>query len=205
MKNFIEVRKTDEEQAEQIKKWIKENALQIIVGVSLGLGGLWGFDYYKGQQRQQTVQARGYYLSVVANPNNTNALKALKENHAQSTYAQQADLVMAKQAVSQKNYQDALNYLLPLTNSTNKFIAQNAKFKAVSVYLEINDADKALSTLGENTNKAFGALYDHIKGDIYFAQNNIDAAKKHYQLAISQLDEGSKLVSLIQIKLNDLN
>jgi predicted negative regulator of RcsB-dependent stress response len=57
---------------------------------------------------------------VVANPNNTNALKTLKENHAQSTYAQQADLVMAKQAVSQKNYQDALNYLLPLTNSTNK-------------------------------------------------------------------------------------
>jgi predicted negative regulator of RcsB-dependent stress response len=40
MKNFIEVEKTDEEQAEQIKKWIKENALQIIMGVSLGLGGL---------------------------------------------------------------------------------------------------------------------------------------------------------------------
>jgi predicted negative regulator of RcsB-dependent stress response len=86
MKNFIEVEKTDEEQAEQIKKWIKENALQIIIGVSLGLGGLWGFDYYKGQQHQQDLQARGYYLSVVANPSNTDALKALKENHAQSTY-----------------------------------------------------------------------------------------------------------------------
>jgi predicted negative regulator of RcsB-dependent stress response len=95
MKNFIEVEKTDEEQAEQIKKWIKENALQIIMGVSLGLGGLWGFDYYKGQQHQQDLQARGYYLSVVANPSNTDALKALKENHAQSTYAQQADLIMA--------------------------------------------------------------------------------------------------------------
>jgi hypothetical protein len=34
---------------------------------------------------------------------------------------------MAKQAVNQGNYQDALNYLLPLTNSTNEFIAQNAK------------------------------------------------------------------------------
>jgi hypothetical protein len=38
------------------------------MGVSLGLGGLWGFDYYKGQQHQQDLQARGYYLSVVANP-----------------------------------------------------------------------------------------------------------------------------------------
>ena len=205
MKNFIEVGKTDEEQAEQIKKWIKENALQIIIGVSLGLGGLWGFDYYKEHQHQQAVQARAYYLSVVASPNNADALKALKENHAQSTYAQQADLVMAKQAVSQSNYQDALNYLLPLTSSTNEFIAQNAKFRAANVYLEINDTDKALDVLGDNTNKAFGALYDHIKGDIYFAQNNINAAKKHYQSAISQLDADSKLMHLVQIKLNDLN
>jgi hypothetical protein len=36
---------------------------------------------------------------MVANPSNTDALKALKENHAQSTYAQQADFIMAKQAV----------------------------------------------------------------------------------------------------------
>jgi predicted negative regulator of RcsB-dependent stress response len=205
MKNFIEVGKTDEEQAEQIKKWIKENALQIIMGVSLGLGGLWGFDYYKQQQHQGAMQARVHYLSVVANPGNTDALKALKENHAQSTYAQQADLIMAKQAANQGNYQDALNYLLPLTNSTNEFIAQNAKFRAVNVYLEINDADKALDILGDNTNKAFSALHDNIKGDIYFAQNNIKAAKEHYQLAISQLGEDSKLMPLIQIKLNDLN
>ena len=34
MKNFIEVGKTEEEQAEQIKKWIKGNALQIIAGVA---------------------------------------------------------------------------------------------------------------------------------------------------------------------------
>jgi predicted negative regulator of RcsB-dependent stress response len=145
------------------------------------------------------------YLSVVANPSNTDALKALKENHAQSTYAQQADFIMAKQAVNQGNYQDALNYLLPLTNSTNEFIAQNAKFKAANVYLEINDADKALDVLGDNTNKAFSALYDNIKGDIYFAQNNIKAAKEHYQSAISQLDKDSRLAPLVQIKLNDLN
>jgi predicted negative regulator of RcsB-dependent stress response len=37
------------------------------------------------------------------------------------------------------------------------------------------------------------------------AQNNIKAAKEHYQLAISQLGEDSKLIPLIQIKLNDLN
>jgi hypothetical protein len=35
---------------------------------------------------------------------------------------------MAKQAVNQGNYQDAFNYLLPLTNSTNEFIYSTVKF-----------------------------------------------------------------------------
>jgi predicted negative regulator of RcsB-dependent stress response len=205
MKNFIGAGRSEEEQAEQIKKWIKENSLQIIITLFLGLAGLWGFDYYKEQQYQKAIQARGYYLSVLANSNNTNTLKTLKKNHAQSTYAQQADLVMAKQVMSQGNYQGALHYLLPLTSSTNEFIAQNAKFRAASVYLELNDTDKAIGVLGDNTNKAFGALYDYIKGDVYFAQNNINAAKKHYRSVLFQLGADSKLRNLVQIKLNDLN
>lgn len=205
MKNFIEVGKTDEEQAEQIKKWIKENTAQIIIGVALGLGGIWGFDYYQDYQQKQATQARNHYLSMVANPGNVEALKTLKKDYTNSIYTQQADLIMAKQAVTNGKFEDALNYLLPLTNSTDEFIAQNAKFRAANVYLEISDTDKALNVLGENTNKAFGALYHHIKGDVYFAQNNINAAKKHYNLVLSQLESDSKLGSIVQIKLNDLN
>ncbi len=205
MKNFIEVGKTDEEQAEQIKKWIKENAPQIVIGVALGLSGLWGFDYYKEYQQNQALQARDYYLSVANNPNNTDALQALKKDYADGTYAQQAELLLAKQAISENKPQAALDYLLPLINSTDEFVAQNAKFRATHVYLEIKDADKALSVLGKNTNEAFAALYNHVKGDVYFAQNNIKAAKEHYALALSQLEADSKLKGIVQIKLNDLN
>lgn len=205
MKNFIEVGKTDEEQAEQIKKWIKENTAQIIIGAALGLGGIWGFDYYQDYQQKQAAQARNHYLSMVVNPSNVEALKTLKKDYTNSIYTQQADLIMAKQAATNGKFEDALNYLLPLTNSTDEFIAQNAKFRAANVYLEISDTDKALDILGENTNKAFGALYHHIKGDVYFAQNNINAAKKHYSLVLSQLESDSKLGSIVQIKLNDLN
>lgn len=203
MKNFIEVGRTEEEQEEQTKKWIKENIPIIIVGVSLGLAGIWGFDYYKNWQYQQAIKARGAYLAVVNNPSNIGALKALKTQYADSNYAQQADLVMAKQAVNQGDYQSALDYLLPLMNSKNIFIAQDAKFKASNVYLEMGDTDKALSALDDN-NSAFSALYNQLKGDIYFTKNDFNSAKEYYQLAFSQLSDGSKLKNLIQIKLNDL-
>lgn len=206
MKNFIEVGKTEDEQAEQIKKWVKENLSYIIIGVALGLGGIWGPDYYNSTQYQQAIQARANYLSVVANPNNTKVLDALRQNaDSDGIYAQQAELVIAQQAVANGDYQGAINYLLPLTKSENEFIMHNAKIRAANVYLEMKNADVALTVLGNNSNKAFDALYEHIKGDIYFAKNDFDTAKKHYQSALAQLSKDSKLINLIQIKLNDLN
>ena len=205
MKNFIEVGKTDEEQAEQTKKWIRDNVPHIIIGVSLGLSSIWGFDYYKNWQYQQAIQARGQYLSIADNPNNTKVLEALKTQHTGSNYAQQADLMMARQAVNKGNYQEALDYLLPLMNSGDMFIAQNAKFKTASVYLEMGNTDEAIKALGDNNNTAFIALYNQLKGDIYFSKADFDSAKKHYQSALTQLPNDSKLKNLIIIKLNDLN
>ena len=78
---------------------------------------------------------------------------------------------------------------------------------AINSFSDFNNGDKdqALSILGVDENPAFSALYNHTKGDIYLAQNNIDSAKKHYQLALAQLSTDSELRNLIQIKLNDLN
>ncbi|MCS5588643.1 MAG: tetratricopeptide repeat protein [Candidatus Thioglobus sp.] len=204
MKNFIEVGKTEDEQAEQIKKWLKENGPQIIIGIGMGLSGIWGFDYYKNYQHEQSVNARAAYLSVVSNPDSP-ALVALNSDHKDSSYAQQSVLMIAKHAVSAGNYQQALDYLSPLLNTENEFIAHTVKLRLSAIYLQMGDHDQALSVLGSDENSAFGALYNHTKGDIYLAQGSIDSAKKHYQLALAQLSTDSELRNLIQIKLNDLN
>jgi predicted negative regulator of RcsB-dependent stress response len=204
MKNFIEVGKTEDEQAEQIKKWLKENGPQIIIGIVLGLSGIWGLGYYKNYQHEQSINARTAYLSVVSNPNSP-ALITLQSDYVDSGYAQQSALMMAKHAVSAGNYQQALEHLSPLLKSENEFIAHTAKLRSSAIYLQTGDKSQALSILGADKNSAFSALYNHTKGDIYLAQNNIDSAKKHYQLALAQLSTDSELRNLIQIKLNDLN
>jgi len=103
MKNFIEVHKTEDEQAEQIKKWIKENGGQIIAGVVMGLSAIWGFDYYKNYQNEQSTQARSHYLSLVVNPNNTESFDKLQNNYTGSGYVDQSSLLMAKNAVKINN------------------------------------------------------------------------------------------------------
>ncbi|SMM97931.1 Mlr7403 protein [uncultured Candidatus Thioglobus sp.] len=205
MKNFIEVGKTEEEQAEQVKKWIKDNTLQIIIGISLGFGGIFGLNYYNQYQHDQALKSRNYYLSIVANPNNTHAIEALKTEHSGSTYVDLMTLLLAKNAVSKGDYQQALDYLMPLIDNEDEFIMHNVKLRVASIYLEMNKPDEALSVLGNYKNKTFSTFYDDLKGDIFLVQGKVEMAKKYYQSAFKQLHDNSKLKNLIQIKFNDLN
>ncbi|ABL02414.1 puttive membrane-associated protein with TPR-like domain [Candidatus Ruthia magnifica str. Cm (Calyptogena magnifica)] len=202
MKNFIKADKTEEE---QIKRWIKENTLQIVVGVALGLGGIFGFDAYKNYQHSQLIKARSIYLTLVSNPNDTQAYEQLKNNHASSGYLDQATLILAKNAVANKNYMQALEYLAPLSDTSNISIAKVVNMRIASLYLEMGHYKQALGALNTVPNSAFDGLYNQLKGDIYLADKQIDNAKKHYKLALNQISKDSKLQNLIKIKLNDLN
>ncbi len=204
MKNFIEVGKTEEEQVEQIKKWIKENGMQIVAGVLIGLSAIWGLDAYKQYQYSQSVEARTNYLNLASSPINSYMYDELKASYADSGYTDQATLIMAKYAVDNKDYAKALEHLNSLTNSENEFVANIAKIRAANINLEIGNHEQALSLL-ETTNNSFNGLYNHARGDVYVATNEIDLAKKHYQLALTQISKESELQSLITIKLNDLN
>jgi predicted negative regulator of RcsB-dependent stress response len=204
MKNFIEIGKTDDEQEQQIKKWIKENALQIIIGITLGLSGIWGLNAYDVYQHQQSIQARILYLNATTGKNEI-AFKKLNKDYASSGYAQEAVLMQAKVAAKSGHYAQALSHLQTLTNAENGLIATVATMRMARVQLEMGDFQAAINTLNNKKFDEFDGLYNQLKGDIYTADNQIDKAKEHYQLALNQLSAESELQNLIRIKLSDLD
>lgn len=204
MKNFIEVGKTEDEQAQQIKKWVKENGLQIVVGISLGLGGIWGLGAYKTYQNEQSIQARSLYLNTASSDSEA-AFEALSASHSDSGYTQQAGLILAKNAVKKQDYESALQHLSTLVNADNDLIAIVANMRIASIQLEMGKFKEAISTLDSKSPGEFNGLYSQLKGDIYVADNQIDKAKEQYKLALSQISRDSELQSLISIKLADLN
>jgi predicted negative regulator of RcsB-dependent stress response len=204
MKNFIEVGKTEDEQAQQIKKWIKENGLQIVVGISLGLGGIWGLGAYKAYQNEQSIQARSLYLNA-ASSESVAAFEALNTSHSDSGYTQQAGLMLAKNAVKKQDYESALQHLSTLISADNDLIAIVANMRMASIQLEMGKFKEAINTLDSKLPGEFNGLYSQLKGDIYVADNQIDKAKEQYKLALSQISIDSELQSLINIKLADLN
>ena len=205
MKNFINIGGTEEEQVDQIKKWLKTNGSQIAIGVAIGLAGIWGWGFYGDYQEKQSQDARALYLTFASDTTNSSAYDQLLADHGSSSYADQAALLMAKSLFNAKDYQSALNLIKPLTQSEDGAISSIAILRAATTYLQMGQHEQALSTLDTLSDANYLGLSHSIKGDIYVDMANFAEAQKQYKLAIDNITDNSALVQLIQIKLDDLN
>ena len=205
MKNFINVADTEDEQVEQIKKWWKSNGRQIIAGAVIGLAGIWGWNSYSSYQDQQLLEARALYLNYASDSSNVGAYEKLSEDFANSSYTDQATLLMAKNLFDEGNYSEALNLIEPLTEHSNSMISSSAILRLASIYLQTSQHDKALTLLKPYSDESFGGLVHNLMGDIYLDIGNKSEAQEHFNKALVAVTENSNLGQLIQIKLDDLN
>ena len=58
---MIDYNKTDDEQAEDIKKWWKENGLSVAAGIALAVAALFGWEYWQKYQITQAESASTLY------------------------------------------------------------------------------------------------------------------------------------------------
>ena len=205
MKNFIQVDNTEEEQVEQIKKWLNSNGKQIIAGAVIGLAGIWGWNTYSDYEDTQSLNARSLYLSYAADYNNLGAYDKLTTDFSSSSYSDQAILLMAKYLFDAGSYTQALGVIKPLINNPSSIIANTAALRAASIHLQLGQHDQALSILEGQSEDGFSGLIYNLMGDIYLDLSNQAEAQKYYSLAIDNVTENTNLTQLIQIKLNDLN
>ena len=205
MKNFINTSNTEEEQVEKISKWLKNNGMQIVAGITIGLSAVWGWDSYSDYQDKEAENARTLYLNYVSDTSNTGAYDQLLSDYSSSSYTDQAMLMMAKQLFDGGNYDGALSLIEPLTSSDDIAINSTAILRTASVYLQLGQHQDALSILDSLSSASFSGLVNNMKGDIYVDLNDSVNAKKHYGLALNSVTANSTLAQLIQIKLDDLN
>ena len=205
MKNFINIGGTEEEQVERISKWLKNNGMQIVAGIAIGLSAIWGLGQYGDYQDKEAENARTLYLNYATDTSNTGAYDQLLADYGSSSYADQATLVMAKQLFDEENYNGALSLIEPLISSDDIAISSIAILRAASVYLQLGQHESALSTLNSLSDTSFSGLVNSMKGDIYVDLGNTADAQTHYILALNSVTANSTLSQLIQIKLDDLN
>ncbi|MDN3487189.1 tetratricopeptide repeat protein [Pseudoalteromonas sp. APC 3224] len=199
----MEIYSTEEQQAEAIKRFFRENGLSLALGVIVGLGGLYGWKAYNQNQITTAEQASDAYTKLVESDSVLASADAFISENKDTQYATLAAFVAAKEAVDAQNL-DVANEKLSwiVTNVDNAELKAIATTRLARVQIAQQQYDDALSTLNAPLPEAFNANVAELKGDIYTQQGNKEQARVAYQAAV---DAGGLTSNpLLQIKLDDL-
>ena len=207
----MDVYKTEEETVESIKQWWKENGLAVVLGLIIGLGGIYGVRTWIGYQQTQSEEASLVYDQLarsLAAKQYVDVLKhgdAIMNDYAGTPYATLAALAMAKAKFETGDAAGARgNLQWVIDHADDEGTRHIARVRLLRLMLDAKEYDAALAILAKQDKSAFSATYDELRGDVYAAQNKPDQARQSYQLALAALPATSQRRQLLQMKLNDL-
>lgn len=130
---------------------------------------------------------------------------SLENEYPRVEYTALASLLAAKVAYDAKDLVKAATYLSwAVKKSKDKGIAALAMLRLANIYIDQQKWDLALSTLMQNHESSFDALFYEKRGDLYVARNDLVKARDAYKEAIDKAGQDQNTASSIQMKLDVL-
>jgi predicted negative regulator of RcsB-dependent stress response len=202
----------DYEQSERVQKWLRQNGLSIVVGVIIGLIGIFGVQQWRGHRAAHQMAASEIYqeLQPLLDGGNTNAadvfVQKLMTDYADTPYAMLAVSDRARRQAEAKQFDKALDSL-----SWAEQHAPSPELKALvdvriaRVQLAQGHAQDALNALDRLPSDSYGVAGQELRGDALVKLGRRDDALKAYQAALkamgSQAQQGG---NELQMKIDDL-
>ncbi len=218
---------TDEEKAEAIKKWWRENGVAVISGVVIGLVAIFGWRAWTGHQEQVGQQASLAFeelLVVVgqaslglpsevanqadppSNPLLSIAMEQqalLREEFAATPYVFFGQLALAKALNDQGHLEAAADTLRSaIGQAPNSLFEALAALRLARVLVGVQDSAAASAVIEQyDRGGSFSGDFAALRGDIALAEDRIEDARAAYQQALAG---EAAAAGLIRLKLQDL-
>ncbi len=210
---------TDEEQIEALKNWWNENGTQLLVGLVIVLTGVFGYQTWQNNMREEGEAASALYeelrVALSASASATGEERAhqittasyisdtLKEEHESSAYSKFAAMQMAKLAVEQGNLNKAELDLEWVMDHGSDAIIPLARLRLARVLFAKGDRERALALVENVEEGAYRSSYAEVRGDFYHRLGRNKDARQAYQAALNEM-QGTGSNPLIQMKMDDI-
>ena len=203
---------SEKEQIERIRGWWNENGNYVIVGVVVGVGLLFGINYWRNQTLNTQLGASTQFEEL-ANEVAENRLEpaqaiaaGIYAQYPDTIYAAQTRLAMARLYMDQGRDQEASDELRALLASGGDSEMQLvARLRLARILLYQGKAEEVLTLLEGHVDNAFAPRYQEVLGDAYFEVGRYGEARDAYQAALSDPRANQLLdTALVNMKINDL-
>jgi predicted negative regulator of RcsB-dependent stress response len=202
---------TDDEQLEQVKRVVAENWVWVLGGIVLGAALIFGYRYYDGYRNERALRAASQFGDMTSALERDDRNKArqiaavLVKDYPTSPYADQSQLVVARLYVDDGQLANAIAPLTQvMTNSKDAELRHIARLRLARVLIDQRKPDEAIKTLAEDSWGAFAGRAHEVRGDAFYAKNDVKSAVTEYKAALSGGDASSVDSALIQLKIADL-
>ena len=202
---------TDQQQAELIKNWLKENSKFLVGGVVLGVSGFFGIQFLQQNKLKEAEMASQLYSEIefAVKQQRLNQAQSLLQkmdtNFANTPYQDQSHLFMAKLFMDSVDYENAILQLeFLIENSTEESLQHIARIRIARIKLQQNLYNEALQVLETESMGSFAAKYEEIKGDIFSKKGEFLEAQAAYLKALDLLLPGEFDYEYIQMKFKDI-
>lgn len=193
-----------------MKQWWSEYGNYVIAGVVIAVGLIIGFNLYKSNKLEAQVAASELFEELAIHVTDGDLEDAesvaaqLASNYANTAYAAQSRLAMARLYMDKNRDQDAVDTLGELMEMRGQGPLQHvgrARLARILLYQE--KPQEVLDLLEGQDNEAFAGIYAEARGDAYVALGQVAEADEAYREALSA-GAGTVNSALVQMKLLDL-
>jgi len=201
---------SEKEQIEEMRAWWSEYGRYVIAGVVIAVGLLFGFNQYKSSKLAAQVEASVLFETLATHVFDGDLEDAegvadeLSNNYANTAYAAQSKLALARLYMDKNRDQDAadvLNELLAMRG--NGALKQVGRLRLARILLYQDKAQEVIDLLADQDNPAFAGLYAETRGDAYAALGKFSEAGDAYRVALADTSQTVNR-GLVQMKLIDL-
>jgi len=195
--------KTDEEKAQELKQWWKENGASVFVGIALAIGGMFGWQQWQEHKKVQSEGASRLFAQLDdESKDSKKTLEKINNDYSGTPYNALAALKVAKKECVSGKPEVCISLLRQAATSSQEDIAIIAKLRLARTLVSRGKTDEAKRIIEQPFPAAYTSLTDEIKGDIYFSKNEYDKAREAYDRAI--LSSAGENVEFLKMKRDDL-
>ena len=199
------------EQSELVQKWLRENGVSIVVGIAIGLVGIFGWQQWRNHRASHQAEAAQLYQQVqIAQLSGKADTASQLTDTLMKDYAESPDAVFAvsdraKQQVSAKQLDKAEASLdWAESHAAQPALKSLTLLRIAQVQLARDNGTAALATLDRMPADSFQGLTQELRGDVLVKLGRSDDARKAYQTALSTLGGEAPQRGVLQMKLDDL-